>query len=216
MIERSFSEVFAGALHGVPTVVVRHGEEPTALPVDLWSRTADGHDLALVGLCCGPTLDVGCGPGRLTAALAAAGHVALGIDVVEAAVALTRERGASAVRRDVFARVPGEGRWATALLADGNIGIGGDPVALLHRLRRLLAPGGRVVVEVEGPGVGTARGWASLEAPGHRSRPFRWATLGVDDLAGVARSAGLDVLEVHRLGERHAAVLSEPTGAPSW
>ena len=45
--------------------------------------------------------------------------------------------------------MPGAGRYAGALLLDGNIGIGGDPVALLRRVARLLAPGGAVVVEVE-------------------------------------------------------------------
>ncbi|MBS2939871.1 methyltransferase domain-containing protein [Nocardioides sp. J2M5] len=185
------------------------------LPVDLWRRPADEHDRALVGLCVGPTLDVGCGPGRMTEALALAGHLALGIDVVDAAVTLTRERGVAAVRRDVFDRVPGEGRWATALLADGNIGIGGDPVALLRRVHRLLAPGGRVVVEVERPGVSPTQGWASLEAPGRRSRPFRWATLGVDDLPGAAAAAGLAVHRVLRVGDRYAAVVTE-TGGATW
>ena len=216
MIDQSFSEVFASALRGEPTVVVRDGEQPTVLPVEAWHRPADHHDLSLVGLCVGPTIDVGCGPGRLTEALAAAGHVALGIDVVDAAVALTRARGAAAVRRDVFDRVPGEGRWSTALLADGNIGIGGDPAALLRRVRHLLAPAGRVVVEVAGPGVRTVRGWASLEAPGRRSRPFRWATLGLDDVVVTAAAAGLGVLAVHHLGERHAAVLSESADGASW
>jgi SAM-dependent methyltransferase len=186
--------------------------------VDLaaWCRRFLPGDGGLLDRCAGPTLDVGCGPGRLTEALAAAGHVALGIDVVDAAVALTRARGAAAVQRDVFDRVPGEGRWSTALLADGNIGIGGDPAALLRRVRRLLAPAGRVVVEVAGPGVRTVRGWASLEAPGRRSKPFRWATLGLDDLAVTAAAAGLGVLAVHHLGERHAAVLSEPGHGASW
>lgn len=220
MIDQSFSAVFASALHGAPTVVVRHGEEPTTLPVDLWRRPADQHDRTLVELCVGPTIDVGCGPGRMTEALALAGHLALGIDVVDAAVAMTRERGVAAVRRDVFDRVPGEGRWATALLADGNIGIGGDPVALLRRVRRLLAPGGRVVVEVGGPGVRLAQGWASLESAGRRSRPFRWATLGVDDLPGTATAAGLGVHAVHRLGDRYAAVLAGacpgPSSGSSW
>ena len=32
------------------------------------------------------------------------------------------------LRRDLFAPLPGEGRWHHVLLADGNIGIGGDPV----------------------------------------------------------------------------------------
>ena len=41
-------------------------------------------------------------------------------------------RGVTFLERSVFDRVPGAGRWRTALLLDGNIGIGGDPVALLR------------------------------------------------------------------------------------
>ena len=59
--------------------------------------------------------------------------------------------------RSVFQPVPGEGGWDTVLLADGNIGIGGDPVALLTRCRELLAPAGRVLVELDPPGHGAAR-----------------------------------------------------------
>lgn len=209
MIDQSFSDVFAYALHGSPTVVVGLGEGPSALPMDLWTRSADDVDLAMVGLCVGPTIDIGCGPGRMTEALGTAGHITLGIDVVDAAVSLTRQRGASAVRRDVFEQVPGEGRWHSALLADGNIGIGGNPVALLQRVRALLVPGGRVVVEVAPPGICQAQGWAVLETADRRSRPFRWATLGVDAVARTARAAGFPVQTVHRLGDRWAAILSE-------
>lgn len=211
MTEASFTDVFADALHGAPTLVLRRGEEPVALPVGQWTRPADADDQELIGLCAGPTLDIGCGPGRMTEALGLAGHVVLGIDIVDAAVVLARRRGASAVRRDVFDRVPGEGRWSTALLADGNIGIGGDPVALLSRVRQLLAPRGRVVVEVAGPGVGLVRCRARLVGPGRRSRSFPWAILGVDDLAATAARAGLAVRGVHRLGDRHVAVLAEVT-----
>ena len=209
MIEQSFSEVFASALDGAPTVVVGIGDEPMTLPVHLWSRTADESDHALLALCDGPTLDVGCGPGRLTEALASRGHVALGIDVVSTAVTMTRERGVPALRRDVFDRVPGEGRWHTVLLADGNIGIGGDPVRLLQRVRTLLAPGGRVVVELGAPGTAVVSCWAALEASDRRSRPFRWATLGVDDIGPVATAAGFEVPRIHRFGDRWAAVLTE-------
>jgi hypothetical protein len=48
----------------------------------------------------------------------------------------------------VFDRLPGEGRWPHALLIDGNIGIGGDPTALLARIKALLLPqGGELLVE---------------------------------------------------------------------
>jgi SAM-dependent methyltransferase len=209
VIEQSFSEVFASALDGAPTVVVGIGDGPMSLPVHLWSRTADESDHALLALCDGPTLDVGCGPGRLTEALATRGHIVLGIDVVPTAVAMTRERGVPAMRRDLFDRVPGEGRWHTVLLADGNVGIGGDPVRLLRRVRTLLATGGRVVVELGAPGTAVVSCWAALEASDRRSRPFRWATLGVDDIGPVASAAGFDVPRVRRFGDRWAAVLTE-------
>ncbi len=209
MSDHSFSDVFASALNGAPTVVVGLGDEPSALPVHLWSRPADDADLSLLDLCDGATLDIGCGPGRMTEALAARGHVTLGIDVVEAAVELTLQRGVSALRRDVFDRVPGEGRWHTALLADGNIGIGGDPAALLDRVRHLLVPGGRIVVELAGPGTGATEGWAVLEGSVGRSKPFRWATLGTDDIGRIAAEAGLMVASLQPCGHRWAAVLTE-------
>ncbi len=208
----SFTHVFASALRGDPTTVSWVGEEPRVLPVSTWTRPADEVDLALVGLCEGPTIDIGCGPGRLTEALAAAGHAALGIDVVDAAVELARERGVAAVRRDVFDQLPGEGRWGTALLADGNIGIGGDPVALLRRVRAVLDPRGRVVVEVAGPGVSTVQGWAVLEGASHRSRPFRWAVVGLDDVPVIAADAGFAATCTHHLGDRWAVVLREVGG----
>src|SRR5271170_2626093 len=103
--------------------------------------------------CAGPTLDIGSGPGRLTLALAERGIPALGIDITAHEVGRAWSRGALVMLRDVFDRVPGTGRWATVLLADGNIGIGGDPAALLGRVAELLAPRGRAIVELEAPGV---------------------------------------------------------------
>ncbi|HWU22038.1 MAG TPA: methyltransferase domain-containing protein, partial [Nocardioides sp.] len=139
-------EVFSHALRGETCYLSTPGRLRMPLPVADWTRASDGSDELLLRQCVGPTIDIGCGPGRMAAELAARGHVTLGIDIVGEAVRQTVDRGAAALQRDVFARVPGEGRWATALLADGNIGIGGDPAALLTRARRLLHPGGRVVV----------------------------------------------------------------------
>ena len=110
------------------------------LDVERWCAEADAADLEVLRCCEGPVLDVGCGPGRLVAALGALGHRALGIDVSEAAVAHTAGRGGQALLRSVFDPLPGTGRWGTALLMDGNLGIGGDPPALLDRMAQLLAP----------------------------------------------------------------------------
>jgi SAM-dependent methyltransferase len=204
--DMSFSRVFSRALRGEECAVVGLGA-PTRLPVARWTAAADAADEHLLDHCAGPTLDVGCGPGRLTAALAARGAVALGIDVVPEAVGQARDRGGTALHRDVFGRLPGEGRWETVLLADGNIGIGGDPVALLRRTRELLSSGGRVVVEVGAPGVGATSAWAVLEAGGVRSRPFRWAVVGADAIAGIAGRCGFRAGRPHPFADRWCAVL---------
>ncbi|WP_405916559.1 class I SAM-dependent methyltransferase [Streptomyces sp. NBC_00728] len=117
------------------------------LEVERWCARADAVDLQVLAYCEGAVLDVGCGPGRLVAELAARGRPALGIDVSEAAVARTVRFGGQALHRSVFEPLPGEGRWGTALLVDGNIGIGGDPAALLRRTAELLAPGGLLIAE---------------------------------------------------------------------
>ena len=136
------------------------------VPADAWTGSLDG-DQAVLDLCTGPTLDVGCGPGRMTQLLAERGEIVLGIDVVPEAVWQTRDRGVAAILRDVFERVPAEGRWETVLLAGGNLGIGGDPVRLLRRIAQLLAPGGRVVADVGLPGTGLHSG--TVQAQRRRS-----------------------------------------------
>lgn len=179
------------------------------LPIDSWAHPADEYDRRMVALCVGPTIDVGCGPGRLAAHLAERGHVVLGIDVAPECVGRTRRRGAAALHRDVFDPVPGEGRWRTALLADGNVGIGGDPVALLRRLRELLDPRGRVVVELARPGTEVRHGWATLRYDDDVTRPFPWSVVGVDAIDDLAARAGLRTTALHEFGGRWCAVLEE-------
>ncbi|TIC85748.1 class I SAM-dependent methyltransferase [Nocardioides sp. GY 10127] len=182
------------------------------LPVDSWSGEARPEDEGLLAACSGATIDLGCGPGRLAAALHRRGHRTLGVDVVEECVARTRARGVHAVHCSLFDPVPEEGRWSTALLADGNVGIGGDPVALLRRAAQVLAPGGRVVAELAGPGVPFSAGWMSIEVDGARCRPFRWAVVGVDDVHRLADLAGLAVRTVEPFGSRWLAVLDRGAG----
>ncbi len=117
------------------------------LDVERWCSRAGFADLSALHRCEEPVLDVGCGPGRLVAELASLGRRALGIDVSEAAVARTRGLGGTALLRSVFEPLPGEGRWGTLLLLDGNIGIGGDPAALLDRAADLLVTDGLLIAE---------------------------------------------------------------------
>ncbi|WP_412543600.1 class I SAM-dependent methyltransferase [Longispora sp. K20-0274] len=184
------------------------------LPAGLarWKGVHSPGDGGMLDRCAGPTLDIGCGPGRLVAALVGRGVSALGLDISPVAVRLTRARGGRAVRGDVFGRVPREGRWATALLADGNIGIGGDPVRLLARCRDLLAPGGSVVVELETPGAATAVAELRLRVDARVSAPFPWAFVSFADVPGLAYRAGLEITEAWTEAGRWFAALG---GAPA-
>lgn len=202
-----FDLVFGHALAGEVCHVVAGGRDPVRLPVEDWQRPADHADRAMLATCVGATIDLGCGPGRLTIALAEQGRTVLGVDVAGAAVTAAIARGGHALQRDLFGRLPGEGRWQTALLADGNIGIGGDPVPLLRRVRRLLVAGGRVVVEVAAPHVESARLSAHLECGCARTRPFDWSVLGQADVAATAAAAGLSLRSHHQEGDRWWSVL---------
>jgi SAM-dependent methyltransferase len=196
---------FDAALARISAVLVDSQGRHIALPIRRWHGPAGRADQAVVERCGGPTVDVGCGPGRMTAALAERGLISLGIDTSPIAIRLTRRRGAAALRRDVFAPLPGEGRWAHVLLMDGNIGIGGNPVKLLRRCHDLLRRGGTVLVELDPPGVDLWTGHAHLAGT-----PFRWARVGVTDLETVAAQAHLTVRAVFRRDHRWFAELERP------
>ena len=207
LAEVPVDRVFASALRGQPCLVWDADECRGLLPVEAWLKEADQVDQEVLALCQGPTVDIGCGPGRMAQALARRGRAVLGIDVVPEAVAISLRRGVSALLRDVFGPIPGEGRWETALLADGNIGIGGDPVALLERTRDLVRPGGRVVVEVAPPGTGVVTRHISIETEIGRSDVFPWTLVGADAIEAVALAAGLRLRSQERFGDRWCAVL---------
>ena len=175
--------------------VVLRADTGETLDVDVrgWHAPADAEEREVLASVDGPVIDLGCGPGRLVVTLAAWGVPALGVDSSPAAVALARARGAAVLERDLFAPLPGEGRWATALLFDGNVGIGGDPVRLLSRCRQLTGGRGHVLAEVERPGRGWRRVTAWLERDGSCGHPFAWAVVGADAIAALAGAAGLEL-----------------------
>ncbi|MDF1706386.1 MAG: hypothetical protein P1U38_16600 [Aeromicrobium sp.] len=179
------------------------------LAVHQWAGDTDDVDRHLfTDQCAGPTLDIGCGPGRLVGELVNLKIPALGIDVSHEAIRRTRVRGALALRLDVFDEVPGAGHWSHALLADGNIGIGGHPVRLLNRVRELLGPEGTVLAEVAPRGTGVIRDQRRLWVNGRYSSPFSWAVVGLDAIEQVAEEAGLTVTATRSMNGRHTVTLA--------
>ena len=174
------------------SVVLRSRSGPTrSLAADAWHAPATTSECSLIEILDGPVLDLGCGPGRLVQAAAELGFVALGVDASPLAVAAARDRGLAVLLRSVFDPLPGEGRWGSVLLIDGNVGIGGDPTELLRRAATLVTPTGTVVVEVEPPGVTSSTGDARLERCGETSDWFPWAWVGADDIDLFASPVGL-------------------------
>ncbi|MEU9988795.1 methyltransferase domain-containing protein [Streptomyces sp. NPDC048045] len=188
------------------------------LEVERWCAGADAVDRAVLDRCEGAVLDVGCGPGRLVAELAARGRTVLGVDVSEAAVTRTVTVGGQALRRSVFDPLPGEGRWGTVLLMDGNIGIGGDPGALVHRMGQLLRAGGLLIVETAPQDLDERAEVQVVDIDHGRARtgePFWWARVGTPALLRLADRAGWRTDAQWTAGERRFVALRTCTASTS-
>ncbi len=177
------------------------------LPLDRWLDEAPADEELLLDRAVGPVLDIGCGAGRHLAALRRRGVVAAGVEVSGLAVEIARGREVSVIHGSVFDLPEAQG-WMTALLIDGNVGIGGEPRRLLTRTAELLAPGGYALVELEPPGVETRILNLRLEGPDDVSDWFPWAWVGADGIEALAAGTGLRVGEVWAIGERWFAQLS--------
>ncbi|MET0198980.1 SAM-dependent methyltransferase [Rhodococcus sp. RS1C4] len=208
-------EMFGRAASGLPCWMGYSDGSRAALPTARWmgGAAASQEDLAadheMLRHCVGPTLDLGCGPGRLTESLVRRGVSSLGVDTSRKAVDLTVGRGGRAVLRDLFDALPDAGRWASVLLADGNIGIGGDPVRLLRRAAELIRPDGTVIAEVDAPGsnhvIEQSVRWETDTTFGEW---FAWARVSVDATADLAHAAGLTVVDVAPVHGRYFARMS--------
>jgi SAM-dependent methyltransferase len=188
------------------------------LPLDRarWHESPSGADMSVLERVSDPVLDVGCGPGRHARELAERGHDALGIDSSRAAVRTATRSGARAVHGCIFDPVPRAGEWATILLLDGNIGIGGSPEGLLARCHELLGFSGRVLVELDPPGSPSWRERVRVVVHNEDGDPggptgiewFDWATVPASSIPLIARRAGMRVIEQWQHGDRWFAELA--------
>jgi glycosyltransferase A (GT-A) superfamily protein (DUF2064 family)/SAM-dependent methyltransferase len=205
--EQTADRLFDDAYRGVALQVDEHrGRALTmhtlTMDVARWTGRADAVDQMVVARCEAPVLDLGCGPGRMVRALVEAGVCALGIDMSAEAVELAQRRGGPALRARLEERLPGEGRWGTVLLVDGNVGIGGDVSTLLRRCRELVGPGGLIVCEVDTHQDGQTSAWVVLRSSASRSGALRWSRVGAAGLKGLAAELDLFVVEEWSAGRR--------------
>jgi SAM-dependent methyltransferase len=194
------------------TVRLRDG---TVLPLALerYLAPADETDERIVSDLRGPVLDVGCGPGRHLHALARRGVFALGVDLSPVAVGLARGRGGHAIVGSIFDDLPGTGAWRSALLLDGNIGIGGAPERLLARIKTLLEHEGDVLVELDPPSTQTGPTLARIETQNATSAWFPWARVAFEDIEQVAHTGGFVTRERWTHAGRNFARLVTAAGA---
>lgn len=197
-----------GGLHAV-------GEDGSRrrLPIARWLGTPDAAEETVLRRAAGPVLDIGCGVGRHVIALRGRGVRAVGVEISPVAAAIAREGGAEVIQGSIFDVDP-TSTWATALLLDGNIGIGGDASRLLGRAAGLLAPDGRILVELDAPAGAPPARRVRLEAERAVSDWMPWHFVAADEIDNLAATAGLVVEERWHAGERWFAQLGRE-GAPA-
>jgi SAM-dependent methyltransferase len=194
------------------------GEDGALFPLAIrrWLGPLEEVDARTLERAAGPVLDIGCGPGRHVLALSRRGVLTMGVEVAPAVVRRARDRGAAVILASIFDPIPSAGRWRTALLLDGNVGIGGRPVALLRRIGELLSSEGEILCELEPSGTASRCELIALEdGDGVRSGWFAWARLSVDELDTIAARAGFASLETWQDQGRwfsRLARVAPPTG----
>ena len=210
--------VYEGALRGAPEGAgglhaVGEDGSRRLLPLARWLGTPDAAEETVLRRAVGPVLDIGCGVGRHVVALRRRGVAAVGVEISAVAASIAREQGAEVIVGSIFDQ-PRRSDWRSMLLLDGNIGIGGDGARLLRRAASLLAPGGRILVELDPPAAGSRARRVRLEGERVVSQWMPWHFVAVEEIDALAAAAGLVVHERWRAGDRWFARLEgEATAA---
>ena len=134
-------------------------------------RRVDAADRAVLAHAVAPVLDIGCGPGRHLAALAAPGTTG---SASTSPPSPCGSRAPAAPTRSCAPSSPtcrAPGTWRTALLLDGNIGIGGAPGgAARPGARRSSRPAARCSSRSGRPGAPTRRDGCGWRTPARSAR----------------------------------------------
>lgn len=126
-----------------------------------------------LGGCPGRILDVGCGRGFTLAALQEFGHEVYGIQISPEAAAYARDQlGLTRIETRDLIDVGYPEDWFDAVTAYHVIEHLADPHAFLREIKRILRPGGQLILEVpNAAGWGarwTGRHWLGWDVPYHR------------------------------------------------
>lgn len=169
-------------------------------------------------------LEVGCGGGALLKAALQSGCRAAAIDHSPEMVRVAREANRDAIRDDRLeihegdaGRLPFPDASFTCATMTGVLGFLADPVAVLAEMRRVLAPGARLVIQGSDPEL---RGTPAAPEP----MASRLHFYELEELAELGRAAGFsDVRAVHRpmeaiarevgIPEEHLPLFSGPGGS---
>ena len=200
-----------------------------------WRQGEEGLELTLsaVGLTPGPgdtVLDIGCGVGRMTRALAKRVSHVIGLDVSNEMLARAREANADL---DNVEWVHGDGN-GLAGIGDGSVDGCYSFVVFQHlpsadmtlryveEMARVLRPGGWAVFHVStDPAVheqrpplkARLRALVGRAPRGMTARAWRGSHVDLDDLRNTADRAGLDVEEVSGAGTQYTMVLARRRSA---
>jgi len=170
-----------GNSDGIPTgadrlrdLLFRIYQLTAAIPAALVGLQQSRRDLAMMylgDLPAGKALDVGCGDGRFLNRLRKAGWAVDGVDFDAKAIATAKSKYGLDLRHGDLASAKFEAGTFDAVTLSHVIEHVPDPIALLGEVRRVLKPGGRIVITTPN---GQSRGhrefqahWFGLDAPRH-------------------------------------------------